>query len=162
MLTAVETFTGESAAADAIVCTHTIVARARVASQARDPSKKGMRAMAYRMIDVTPMSGSIGAEIRGADLGGALNQQTFAEIHGAFLEHQVVMFPGQTLAPAQQIAFARRFGKVMTDPFVKSPDALPELMVVIKQNDEMLAFGEGWHSDNSYLEKPPLGSFLYA
>ncbi|MBI3514613.1 MAG: TauD/TfdA family dioxygenase [Proteobacteria bacterium] len=114
------------------------------------------------MIDVRPLSGSIGAEIRGVDLAAELGQEAFAEIHAAFLAHQVVAFPDQRLTPQQQIAFARRFGRVMTDPFVKSPEDLPELMVVIKEKDEELAFGEGWHSDNSYLGKPPLGSFLYA
>ena len=118
--------------------------------------------MRYSRIDVQPLSGSIGAEIRGADLSGDLAQETFAEIHAAFLEHLVVMFPDQRLTPAQQIGFARRFGPVMIDPFMKSPEGLPELMVVIKEKHEKLAFGEVWHSDNSYLEKPPLGSFLYA
>ena len=118
--------------------------------------------MRYETIDVTPLSGSIGAEIRGVDLSGALSQETFSELHAAFLEHLVVMFPNQHLTPAQQIAFARRFGPVMVDPFMKSPAGLPELMIVIKDKHEKLAFGEVWHSDNSYLERPPLGSFLYA
>jgi taurine dioxygenase len=113
-------------------------------------------------IEVTPLSGSIGAEIRGAELSGELSQETFAEIHRAFLEHLVVMFPDQRLTPAQQIGFARRFGPVMIDPFMKSPAEHPELMIVIKDTHERLAFGEVWHSDNSYLERPPLGSFLYA
>jgi len=118
--------------------------------------------MDYETIDVTPLSGSIGAEIRGVDLSGAIGRETFSEIHRAFLEHLVVMFPDQHLSQAQQIAFARRFGPVMVDPFMKSPAGLPELMIVIKDKHETLAFGEVWHSDNSYLERPPLGSFLYA
>jgi taurine dioxygenase len=118
--------------------------------------------MSYRLIDVAPLSGAIGAEIRGVDLGAELSQEAFAEIHSAFLAHQVVGFPDQRLTPPQQIAFARRVGTVMVDPFIKSADGHPELMVVIKDKDEKLAFGEGWHSDNSYLERPPLGSFLYA
>lgn len=118
--------------------------------------------MRYQAIEVTALSGSIGAEIRGVDLSGTLNQETSSEIHRAFLEHLVVMFPDQHLTPAQQIAFARRFGPVMVDPFMKSPAGHPELMIVIKEKHETLAFGEVWHSDNSYLERPPLGSFLYA
>jgi taurine dioxygenase len=118
--------------------------------------------MRYETIDVMPLSGSIGAEIRGVDLSGTLNQETSSEIHRAFLEHLVVMFPDQHLTPAQQIAFAHHFGPVMVDPFMKSPAGHPELMIVIKDKHETLAFGEVWHSDNSYLERPPLGSFLYA
>jgi taurine dioxygenase len=118
--------------------------------------------MRYRTIDVSPLSGSIGAEIRGGDLSKDLSQEVFAEIHQVFLDHLVVVFPDQRLTPPQQIAFARRFGPVMVDPFMKSPEGLPELMVVIKEKHETLAFGEAWHSDNTYLEKPPMGSFLYA
>jgi taurine dioxygenase len=117
--------------------------------------------MPYRTIDVTPLSGSIGAEIRGADLT-RLNQETFAEIHRAWLEHLVAFFPDQRLAPDDQIAFARRFGPVMVDPFIKSPQDRPELMLVVKEKHERMAFGESWHSDNAYLEKPPMASFLYA
>ncbi len=117
--------------------------------------------MSYRTIEVRPLSGSIGAEIRGADLT-RLNQETFAEIHQAFLEHLVAVFPDQHLTPAQEIEFARRFGPVMIDPFIKGADAHPELLVVIKDRHERTAFGEVWHSDNSYLEKPPMASFLYA
>ena len=117
--------------------------------------------MTYRTIEVTPLSGSIGAEIRGADLA-RLNQETFSEIHRAWLEHLVAVFPDQRLTPDQQIAFARRFGRVMVDPFIKSAADRPELMVVIKEKHERTAFGEGWHSDNAYLEKPPMASFLYA
>jgi len=118
--------------------------------------------MPYETIEVMPLSGSIGAEIRGADLSRTLSEETFSEIQQAFLDHLVVMLPDQHLTPPQQIAFARRFGRVMVDPFMKSPAEFPELMIVIKDRHENLAFGEVWHSDNSYLERPPLGSFLYA
>jgi taurine dioxygenase len=117
--------------------------------------------MSYRTIEVRPLSGAIGAEIRGADLS-RLNQETFAEIHRAWLEHLVAFFPDQRLTPDQQIAFARRFGPVMVDPFIKSADERPELLVVVKEKHERSAFGEIWHSDNSYLQKPPMASFLYA
>ena len=115
----------------------------------------------YRTIEVKPLSGSIGAEIRGADLA-RLNQETFAEIHRAWLEHLVAVFPDQKLSADAQIAFARRFGPVMVDPFIKSPAGKPELMVVVKDKHERKAFGESWHSDNAYLDKPPMASFLYA
>lgn len=117
--------------------------------------------MSSRTIEVEPLSASVGAVIRGVDLT-ALTQETFAEIHAAFLKHLVVFFPDQHLPPPQQIGFARRFGPVMIDPFIKSPAESPEMMIVVKEKHEKLAFGEGWHSDNTYLEKPPLGSFLYA
>jgi alpha-ketoglutarate-dependent taurine dioxygenase len=113
-------------------------------------------------LDVRPISGSLGAEILGVDLSRNLNQETFAAIHQAFLDHLVIFFRDQDLTVDQQIAFARRFGPLMTDPFVKSSGDHPELLVVVREKTEKRIFGEGWHSDNTFLEKPPLGSFLYA
>jgi taurine dioxygenase len=118
--------------------------------------------MSYRTIEVEPIAGSIGAEIHGVDLSRELSQETFAEIHRAFLEHLVVFFRDQHLSIEQQMGFARRFGPLMVDPFVKSPEEHPELLVVVREKTEKRIFGEGWHSDNTYLQKPPLASILYA
>jgi taurine dioxygenase len=111
---------------------------------------------------VRPLSGSIGAEILGVDLSQDLDEATFAAVHRDFLDHLVVIFPGQTLTPEQQIRFARRFGPIMIDPFIKSMAGYPEILEVIKEKHERVAFGESWHSDSTYLEQPPLGSLLYS
>jgi taurine dioxygenase len=50
----------------------------------------------------------------------------------------------------------------MHDPFMKAPEGRPEIMVVVKEAHEKEVFAEGWHSDNTYLERPPLGSCLHA
>ena len=118
--------------------------------------------MDYQTIDVRPLTSSVGAEIFGVDLARDISQETFAEIHQAFLDHLVVFFRDQDLSVDQQIAFARRFGPLAIDPFIAGPGDRPELMIVAREKHEQRAFGENWHSDNSYLEKPPLGSFLYA
>jgi taurine dioxygenase len=113
-------------------------------------------------LDIRPLAGNIGAEVRGVDLARDLDAATFAAIREAFHRHLVLAFPDQSLAPERQAAFVARFGRVMTDPFIKPPEDRPELMVVRKERGERHAFGEGWHSDNTYLERPPLASFLYA
>lgn len=113
-------------------------------------------------LDIRPLSGSIGAEIVGVDLSRDLSQETFAHLHRAFLDHHVIFLRDQRLTPEQQIAFTQRFGRPIIDPFVTSPRDQPELMVVIKEAHEELAFGEGWHSDSTFLERPPLASCLYA
>ena len=117
--------------------------------------------MTSQTIDVQPLSGAIGAEIFGVDLSRDLSQETFSEIHQAFLDHLVIFFRDQALTVDQQVSFARRFGPLAVDPFNAGPDDRPELMVVAREKHEQRAFDENWHSDNSYLDKPPLGSFLY-
>ncbi len=114
-------------------------------------------------IEVNPLAGAIGAEIRGVDLSQHMHEATFEAIHRAFLEYQVLVFPDQErLTIEQHIAFAARFGSLAVDPMVKSADGHPELLVLIKNKDETRAFGESWHSDNTYMGCPPLGSFLLA
>ena len=74
--------------------------------------------MGYQNIEVKPVTGSLGAEVFGADLAGEMSNQAFDEIHQAFLDHQVLFIRDQNLTPQQQVAFGRRFGKPNIYPFV--------------------------------------------
>ena len=60
-------------------------------------------------IDAEPLSGSLGAEIRGIDLAN-LDDTDFKEVQTAFPDHFVLVFRDQKLTPEQQIAFGRRWG----------------------------------------------------
>jgi taurine dioxygenase len=117
----------------------------------------------YRRISVRRLSGSVGAEIRGIDLTQEVDEETFAEIEQAFKDHLFIAFRNQNISPEQHIAFARRFGPVMIDPFMKGPTGFPEVIEIVKEAHERVAFGAvEWHSDNSYLERPPMMSLLHA
>jgi taurine dioxygenase len=117
----------------------------------------------YRRIYVRRLSGSLGAEIHGVDLTRELDEEAFYEIERAFEEHLFVAFRNQDISPEQHIAFARRFGPVMTDRFMKSPTGFPEIIEVVKEAHEKVAFGSvQWHSDNSFLDRPPMMSLLHA
>lgn len=118
--------------------------------------------MTYKSIDVKRLSGALGAEIFGADLSKDLDNETFDDVHQAFLDHQVIFFRGQTLTPEAHKRFARRFGTLNIHPYVKGMDGHPEVMEIIKEPNEKVNFGGGWHSDMSFLEKPSIGSILHA
>ncbi|MEC7205666.1 MAG: TauD/TfdA family dioxygenase, partial [Pseudomonadota bacterium] len=62
-------------------------------------------------LKITPLSGTIGAEISGIDLRNLSNSE-FDAIHRAFLDHAVLCFRDQDLTPDDQIAFARRWGEI--------------------------------------------------
>ena len=117
---------------------------------------------AYRTITVSPIAGALGAEISGVDLSQPLNQETWSEIHRAFLENLVILFRDQKLDPASFKTFAAHFGPLLEDPIVKSKDGEPLILSVTKEKHERKAFGETWHSDSTHWEKPPLASLLYA
>jgi alpha-ketoglutarate-dependent taurine dioxygenase len=81
---------------------------------------------------VRPLSGTIGAEIRGVDLREPLESGTLAELRDLWLGYKVVFFPGQHLEPHQQVAFARSFGPLTkAHPVVPGPIAEhPEILVL--------------------------------
>ncbi len=118
--------------------------------------------MTYRKIDITPISGALGAEIGGVDLA-RLDDETFAEIRRAHGEFHVIFFRDQTITPEQHSAFGARFGDFDLHPFAAGLDDHPEIMPVVKEADDPGGnFGGTWHSDVTFNERPPLGSILYA
>lgn len=118
--------------------------------------------MSYKTIDVKPISGALGAEIEGVDLSKELSNETFDDIHQAFLDHVVIFFRDQHITHEQHKAFGRRFGTLNIHPYVKGMEGHPEIMQIVKEPEDRINFGGGWHSDMSFLEEPALGSILYA
>ncbi|MEA2823929.1 MAG: taurine dioxygenase [Alphaproteobacteria bacterium] len=122
-------------------------------------------------MEVRPTGVTLGAEIRGVDLR-AIDDQDFADIHHAWLDHQVLLFRGQNLDDEQLIAFSRRFGELDWAPVQESGrrfvEGRPEIYIVsnvIENGVPIGSLGAGeavWHTDMSYLPDPPKASILYA
>ena len=112
-------------------------------------------------LTVKRIAGALGAEIGGVDLR-ELDDGTLAAIRAAWLEHLVVFFRDQPLAPAQYMAFAQRIGQPIEYPFVNGIAGFPEIIEVKKLEHERINFGGVWHSDTAYLEVPPMASMLLA
>src|ERR1700681_3265887 len=118
--------------------------------------------MTYRSIQVHPVSGALGAEISGVDLSRDLDEPVIGEIRRALVENCVIFFRSQKLTPDQHLAFGRRFGELQIHDFVEGMADNEQILEVRKEEHETRNFGGGWHTDVSYLEKPALGSVLYA
>ena len=112
--------------------------------------------------EIKPLAGALGAEILGIDLARDLDDMTTAALRRAFLDHLVIFFRDQALAPAAFLAFASRFGEVVEYPFVAGIEGFPLITPVVKLEHEKINFGGVWHSDTAYLETPPMGSMLLA
>ncbi len=113
-------------------------------------------------LTIRRVAGALGAEISGANLAAPLPDATIASIRQALVEHQVIFFRDQALTPAQQVAFGARFGPLNIHPYVAGMASQPEVMEVVKEPQDRINFGGGWHSDVSFLERPAIGSILYA
>ena len=117
--------------------------------------------MAQQM-DVRPISGALGAEIYGLDLGADLDNSTMADVRKAFFDHGVVFFMDQKITPDQHLAFARRFGGINVNRYFEAVDGHPEIAQVRKEADDTANIGGAWHTDHSYDAAPALGSMLLA
>ncbi len=111
---------------------------------------------------VHPVAGAVGAEISGVDLSRGVSAALAHELREVFLAHQVIFLRGQDLTPAQFLAFAQAMGEPVEYPFVKGVDGFPHIIEVKKLEHERSNFGGIWHSDTTYLERPPMGSMLLA
>jgi taurine dioxygenase len=115
-----------------------------------------------------PLSAAIGVEVAGIDLGASIDAATFAEVERQWLEHNLILFRGVRMTPAQQVAFTRRFGAlhVMAPPQYNHPEH-PEIFVVSNVEEDgravgMRRVGLGWHTDGEDKAIPNAGSLLYA
>jgi len=123
-------------------------------------------------LDVTPLSAHIGAELRGVDLR-AVTDAEVAAIRAAWLEHKVVFFPDQHLQPAEHLEFARRLGEPTEGhPVIPGIADHPEVFEIdYTQAAELSALygdvaepttGLSWHTDVTFVKRPPAGSILRA
>jgi len=104
-------------------------------------------------MDVKLLSGALGAEVSEIDLKDS-SEKNFKIINNLLLEHKVIFFRNQKITPEEQLALARRFGPLEKHAYVKGRDKYPEIVRIIKGENENSQWGENWHSDVSYNEKP--------
>ncbi len=111
-------------------------------------------------VEVRPLTGALGAELFGVDLAN-LSDDTFAEVERAFHRFGVIVLREQRLSPDEQKRFAELFGDLEVHPIVEGMADHPEVIKIHKSAGDPATFGVGWHSDNSFTERPSLCSIVY-
>lgn len=111
---------------------------------------------------VRPLSGHVGGVVEGVSITPDVDDATVAAIRTALAHHGALMFRDQSLSPSAQVALARRFGAPEVHPVVEGTAALPELVVIHKPPGWHASFGHGWHTDNSFFERPTAVTLLHA
>lgn len=115
------------------------------------------------------LSDRLGVALEGLDLSEPLSDAAFRDVEQAFWEGQVLAIKGQSLEPAQFLAFARRFGKPephVIDTF-HHPDE-PEILILSnrrKPDGAPAGLADGgtyFHTDYSYLDVPARVTMLYS
>lgn len=133
-------------------------------------------------IDVRKLDAPLGAEIAGIDFANPVPEETKALLRQAWSDNLILVFRGQShISQADHLEASRVFGEAVVGAkmkfFKKSGVKVihqaesPEISVVANTDEngvpvmENQGLGSGevvWHSDNSYAEEPPVGSFLIA
>ena len=104
-------------------------------------------------MEIKLLSGALGAEISDIDLKDT-SEKNFNKINNLLLEHKVIFFRDQKITEEEHMALAEKFGPLETHAYVKGLDKYPEIVRIIKAEDEKNQWGENWHSDVSYNVKP--------
>jgi alpha-ketoglutarate-dependent taurine dioxygenase len=117
--------------------------------------------MAAQPFDVAPLDASFGAVVTGLKLA-EITEAAFEDLYCVWLDYALLVFPGQHLDNAQQIAFARRFGapefeiapisNVRADGTVRPDD---DIVKILKGN-------MGWHTDSTYMPVQAKGAVFTA
>jgi len=119
---------------------------------------------------VRPLGAVIGAEIDGLDLSGPVDAATCDALNEALADHTVLVFPGQTLSPAELMAASAIFGPSMPQHYSQfnMPD-FPDIGILSSSDADRRPDGtpilrgtECWHTDHTNRERPPKATILYA
>lgn len=109
-------------------------------------------------MNVAPVAGALGAEVRGVDLETIADDE-FDRVLGLLDEHLVLFFPDQRITPDGHRAFGRRFGEIEIHPFLpKLDDAHPEIIVL---DGDKGGRADIFHTDVTWSETPPIASVLH-
>ena len=104
-------------------------------------------------MNIKLLSGALGAEVTGINLKDT-SEKNFKIINNLLLEHKVIFFRNQNINTQEQIDLAKCFGPLEKHIYVKGLKKYPEIIRIIKGADEKHQWGETWHTDVSYNEKP--------
>ncbi len=117
--------------------------------------------MSQGALKIESLTPTIGAEIRGVDLTGPLEEPTIQAIHDALMDYLVIFFRDQNLTIDQLAAFGRRFGAPHTHPTEPDLPGHPGVMRIHTDADSKVYAGRAWHSDVTCDPVPPMGSILH-
>lgn len=109
-------------------------------------------------LEIHPVAGRIGAEIRGVQLSGELDASTVDAIQQALVQYKVIFFREQShLDDQTQEAFAHLLGEPVAHPTVPVRDGTRFLLELDGAQGQR---ANSWHTDVTFVEAYPKASIL--
>ena len=111
-----------------------------------------------------PLTPRLGSRVTGVDLKQPVSGELAEALRQALAERLLLVLPEQFLAMPELKRATAIFGPLVRVPYVEPSAEDPDVVAVLKEADEekISTFGGDWHSDFSFLERPPGGSLLQA
>ncbi len=116
----------------------------------------------FQRFEVLPITGALGAEVRGIDLAANPDEATFADLRRALHRYHVLAVRDQRLPPPALHAVARRFGPFSGNPVHTPIDGYDDIVRFVREPDDTgRVIGEEWHMDLAWMAKPPGITMLF-
>ena len=115
-------------------------------------------------LSIQPLQATFGAVVTGFRIAD-LDEATWRDLHAAWLDYALLIFPGQFLTRDEQIAFARRFGPLEFEMVALSNVKADGTLRLEKDNDDMMKIlkgNMGWHADSTYMPVQAKGAVFSA
>jgi alpha-ketoglutarate-dependent taurine dioxygenase len=121
-------------------------------------------------LSITPIDGALGATVDGVDMSRMPDAGAIGAIETALERYGVLVFPGQTMTPAEQVAFSAALGPLEATANIDARlDGQPEIFVIGNTGARPVTFAPKsgsddleWHTDHIHKPVPARASLLYA
>jgi taurine dioxygenase len=104
----------------------------------------------------------IGVEVTDFSLSD-LTEENISFLRSKWVEYGLIVFPELPLSHDEFKDFALSFGDFGDDPFISSLPDYPNIAEIKRSaNEKATPFGGTWHSDWSFMKKPPSATLLHS
>ena len=104
----------------------------------------------------------IGVEVSDFSLSD-LTEENISFLRSKWIEYGLIVFPKLPLSHDEFKDFALSFGNFGDDPFISSLPDYPNIAEIKRSaNEKATPFGGTWHSDWSFMKKPPSATLLHS
>lgn len=111
-------------------------------------------------MEIVRVGAALGARIEGIDFSRPLDDETLSGISKALLDHQLLVMRAPDLSPDQHLRLAAQFGEAEVHAFFPNlGDGYERVSVLDSEQGNVASM---WHTDESFLPEPPLGTLLSA
>jgi taurine dioxygenase len=116
----------------------------------------------FQLFEVMPITGALGAEIRGIDLASHPDEAVFQDVRRALDTFHVLAVRDQSLTAASLHKVARRFGPFSGNPVHAGIEGYDDIVHFVREREDTgTVIGENWHMDLAWMPRPPGITMLY-